>query len=80
MSRFAQTLEEEKVDLVQDVMKAKTKVRDLKRSEAAAVSDAEVAKAEVALLRAEVNAARRREAEVATSLGEVVRALAERIF
>lgn len=61
--RVTHNVEEEKSDLVWEVIEAEAKVQDLIRSEVAAVSGAEVAKAEVALLRAEVDAARRHEAE-----------------
>lgn len=67
VSRVAQSLEEEKSELVPEVTLVETKVRDLSGKEAELVFAAAVAKAEIALLWAEADAARCREAEVGTS-------------
>lgn len=77
VTRRAQFLEEEKTGLVKDVAKAEAEaeIQKLMKSKALAKSYAEVAKAEVTILKDELNAARRREAEMATSQAGVLHAL-----
>lgn len=80
VSHVNRELEEEKSGLFRDINEAEAQVRDLRKSEAAVVARAEVAKAKVAALKAEVDAAEHRETEVIALQGEVVRAVVEKLL
>lgn len=80
VSERATVLEDEKVILVREISAAEAKGKTLKEQLVLAKADVAATKGEAEFLKAELIAARAREEDLAASQGEVMRALAKRIF
>lgn len=80
MSERADTLKDDNVRLVQEISTAEANEKALKEQLISARADVAASKGEVAFLKSELAAAQAREEDLATSQGEVMRALAERNF
>lgn len=79
-SERADVLEDDNVRLVEDVSAIAAEIKALKNQLDSAKVDLTAAKGEVRHLKKEITAVQAREDDLASSQGEVVRALAQRIF